>query len=90
MADGLRTLGIDATPTPDGIVIEGRGGQPAVFGGGEIHSHNDHRIAMSFSVAALRAGAPILVHDCATVATSFPGFDALAARLGIRLAAGQG
>ncbi len=87
MADGLKTLGIDAQPTADGIVIDGRGTATpeAIFGGGEVTSHNDHRIAMSFTVAALRAQGEILIHDCATVGTSFPGFDVLAARVGIRI-----
>lgn len=78
MADGLAALGVKAEPTPDGIVIEG-----GAYGGGEVYSHGDHRIAMSFSVAALRAGAPIRIHDCANVATSFPGFLDLAARAGM-------
>jgi len=56
------------------------------FGGGEVHSHGDHRIAMSFSVASLRASAPIRIHDCANVATSFPNFLGLAAQVGIRVA----
>jgi 3-phosphoshikimate 1-carboxyvinyltransferase len=88
MADGLKVLGVDAAPTADGIVIEGRGGavgESAIFAGGEVTSHNDHRIAMSFTVAGLRAGGEIVIHDCATVATSFPGFDMLAARAGIRI-----
>lgn len=84
MADGLKALGIHAEPTPDGIAIEGKG-EGMVFGGGEITSHNDHRIAMAFTVAALRAKGEILIHDCATVSTSFPGFDALAARAGIKI-----
>ncbi|GIZ11954.1 bifunctional prephenate dehydrogenase/3-phosphoshikimate 1-carboxyvinyltransferase [Pseudomonas sp. NCCP-436] len=81
MADGLQTLGIKAEPTPDGIVIDG-----GVLGGGEVWAHGDHRIAMSFSVASLRATAPIRIHDCANVATSFPNFLALAAEVGIRVA----
>src|SRR5690606_11037286 len=80
MADGLTTLGIKAEPTPDGIVITG--GQ---LGGGAIHSDHDHRIAMSFAVAALRANAPITIEDCDNVATSFPNFVELARRAGIRL-----
>ncbi|PAU54932.1 bifunctional prephenate dehydrogenase/3-phosphoshikimate 1-carboxyvinyltransferase [Pseudomonas sp. PIC25] len=80
MADGLQTLGVKAEPTPDGIVIEG-----GPIGGGEVHSHGDHRIAMSFSVASLRASAPIRIHDCANVATSFPNFLGLAAQAGIRV-----
>jgi cyclohexadieny/prephenate dehydrogenase / 3-phosphoshikimate 1-carboxyvinyltransferase len=81
MADGLIALGVKAEPTPDGIIIEG-----GPIGGGEVWSHGDHRIAMSFSVASLRATAPIRIHDCANVATSFPNFLGLAAQTGIRVA----
>lgn len=81
MADGLIALGVKAEPTPDGIIIEG-----GAIGGGEVWAHGDHRIAMSFSVASLRASAPIRIHDCANVATSFPNFLALAAEVGINVA----
>lgn len=81
MADGLVALGVKAEPTPDGIIIEG-----GAIGGGEVWAHGDHRIAMSFSVASLRASAPIRIHDCANVATSFPNFLALAAEVGINVA----
>ncbi|WP_277052966.1 bifunctional prephenate dehydrogenase/3-phosphoshikimate 1-carboxyvinyltransferase [Zestomonas thermotolerans] len=80
MADGLNALGVKAEPTADGIIIEG-----GPIGGGEVWSHGDHRIAMSFSVAALRATAPIRIHDCANVATSFPNFIGLANQAGIRV-----
>ena len=82
MADGLTSLGVKVEPTADGIIIDG--GQS--IGGGEVHSHGDHRIAMAFSVASLRATAPIRIHDCANVATSFPNFLALAEQVGIRVA----
>ena len=85
MADGLQTLGVKAEPTPDGIVIEG-----GAIGSGEVWAHGDHRIAMSFSVAALRASGPIRIHDCANVATSFPNFLALAQRAGMRVHAEGG
>nr|WP_178132410.1 MULTISPECIES: bifunctional prephenate dehydrogenase/3-phosphoshikimate 1-carboxyvinyltransferase [unclassified Pseudomonas] len=81
MADGLLALGVKCEPTPDGIIIDG-----GPYGGGEVWSHGDHRIAMSFSVASLRASAPIRIHDCANVATSFPNFLGLAAGAGIRVA----
>ena len=80
MADGLTTLGVDNEVYADGIRI--RGGQ---YGGGEVQAHGDHRIAMSFAIASLRATAPILVHDCANVATSFPGFAELASAAGLSL-----
>jgi 3-phosphoshikimate 1-carboxyvinyltransferase len=74
------TLGIDAQPTADGIRIVG--GQ---LGSGEVHSHDDHRIAMAFTIASLRASGEILVHDCNNVATSFPNFVDLAEQVGIQI-----
>jgi len=78
MADGLKICGVDATPTPDGMVIRN-----SALGGGTVDSHGDHRIAMSFAVAALRASASITIRDCANVATSFPGFVELAQQVGM-------
>lgn len=80
MADGLSILGIDCQPTPDGIEIVG--GQ---LGGGTVESCGDHRIAMSFTIAALRASDEITVNNCANVATSFPNFTDLAQSVGISL-----
>lgn len=81
MADGLQALGAQVQPTPDGIIIEG-----GRLAGGEVWAHGDHRIAMSFSVAALRADGVIRIHDCANVATSFPNFLALCQQVGMRVA----
>jgi 3-phosphoshikimate 1-carboxyvinyltransferase len=80
MADGLQTLGIDARPTADGIVITG-----GPISGGRVHSHGDHRIAMSFAMAALRAGGTITIDDCRNVDTSFPGFVDLAHKAGLAI-----
>jgi 3-phosphoshikimate 1-carboxyvinyltransferase len=82
MADGLTTLGITARPTEDGMVIEG--GQMT---GGRVNSHGDHRIAMAFAIASLRASGAILIDDCANVNTSFPGFVDLARSCGLNLSA---
>ncbi|GAB3099043.1 bifunctional prephenate dehydrogenase/3-phosphoshikimate 1-carboxyvinyltransferase [Pseudomaricurvus hydrocarbonicus] len=84
MADGLVTLGVRAEATPDGIIIEG-----GPIGGGEVESHGDHRIAMSFTVAGLRATDDIVVKNCANVATSFPTFIELAQQAGIHLAVSE-
>ena len=78
MADGLLTLGIDAQPTADGMVING-----GTLGQGQINSHGDHRIAMAFAMAALRAAGPIDIDDCANVNTSFPRFLDLARQSGL-------
>jgi len=80
MADGLNQLGITNRVQPDGIEVVG--GEPS---GGVIATHYDHRIAMSFSMAALRASDRIKVSDCAHVVTSFPGFAELAVQTGLRL-----
>jgi 3-phosphoshikimate 1-carboxyvinyltransferase len=80
MADGLQAMGISAVPTEDGIVIQG--GQ---ITGATVASHHDHRIAMSFAVASLRATDPIRVTGCDNVATSFPNFVSLAAGLGMNI-----
>ena len=84
MAEGLSTLGVRAEALSDGIRIYGRGREAGtVFGGGQVQSYDDHRIAMSFAMAALRSAAPIEVRDCANVNTSFPGFATLAAGAGL-------
>ena len=77
MATGLRALGIKVDETPDGAFIYG-----GTLGGGRVESHGDHRIAMAFSVAAQVSTAAVEITDVANVATSFPGYDALATRVG--------
>jgi len=84
MSAGLRALGVEHEPTPDGMHIRGKGAGSA-FSGGEVDSDGDHRIAMSFSVASLRAAAPITIRDVANVATSFPGYVQLARAAGLDL-----
>ncbi len=88
MADGLKTMGIDCTPTDDGIIIQGKGKAgdwSAIFTGGEIESHHDHRIAMSFSIAGLRTSGEIKIVGTETVATSFPTFTELAGVAGLNI-----
>jgi 3-phosphoshikimate 1-carboxyvinyltransferase len=82
MSAGLGALGVSHSVLPDGMRIEGRGAGPA-FSGGEIDSFGDHRIAMSFAIASLRAGKSISIRDVANVATSFPGFVELARSAGL-------
>jgi len=84
MSAGLSVLGVEHSVTPDGMRIRGRADGPA-FGGGEIDSRGDHRVAMAFSMAALKARKPILVRDTANIATSFPGFLELARAAGLDL-----
>lgn len=99
MADGLQTLGVDCTVTEDGLIIEGQGTQDKddaihnsqpVFGGGHITSHHDHRIAMSFAMASLRASEQIIIEGVETVNTSFPGFAELANQIGMAIKVDKG
>jgi len=80
MADGLNNCGIDARAAPDGIIIK-----PGQLTEGTVDSHGDHRIAMAFSIAGLRANGRISINDCANVNTSFPDFVELASGVGLGL-----
>ena len=81
MVDGLRALGGRAEAVDDGFVVTGSGG----LDGGTIDAAGDHRIAMSASVAGQMAAGAVVVDDCDNVATSFPGFVALARSIGFSL-----
>jgi 5-enolpyruvylshikimate-3-phosphate synthase len=82
MAQGLSALGVENQLLADGLWIRGTDR----LGGGTIDSHGDHRIAMSFAVASLKADAPIEILDVANVATSFPGFVETARSAGLQIA----
>jgi 5-enolpyruvylshikimate-3-phosphate synthase len=80
MAAGLSALGVANQVLADGLRIQG-----GPIGAGTVDSRGDHRIAMSFAVASLRASGPIEILDTANVATSFPGFATLARAAGIAI-----
>jgi 3-phosphoshikimate 1-carboxyvinyltransferase len=84
MSAGLTALGVVHTALPDGMRIMGRE-QGSAFTSGEIDSFGDHRIAMSFAIASLRAAGAIEIRDVANVATSFPGFVPLAQSVGLAI-----
>ena len=81
MAAGLMTLGINVKERPDGIVIQG-----GTLKGGTVSGAGDHRAAMAFAIAGLAAAGEIRVRDCEQVGTSWPGFVATAAGLGLDIA----
>ncbi len=91
MAHGLQKCGIDAEPTEDGMIIQGLGQVDGLrYKATSIESQGDHRIAMSFSVAAIRAEGDMVIRGAQTVDTSFPGFVALANGLGMQLQSVKG
>lgn len=85
-AAGLAALGIEVAPADDGLTVVGR---PAGFadapGGTRLDAHHDHRLAMAFALAALRARGPLTVTRAEAIATSFPGFHPVARGLGLAL-----
>ena len=81
MAEGLRAIGVSVEELPDGLIVEGRDGDPFP-GGATIAAHLDHRIAMSFAIAGLVSKAPVTIDDITPVATSFPTFETMLASLG--------
>lgn len=70
MVENLSRMGADIEGTEDGMIIQG--GRP--LHGAEIDSHLDHRIAMSFAVAALAAEGTTTIRDAECVRISYPGF----------------
>ena len=80
MADGLKIFGIKCKVLEDGIEIKG-----GLIKGGKVDSCGDHRTAMSFAIAALRAQKSIEISDCDNVATSFPNFVELASEAGLTI-----
>ncbi len=73
MAAALGANGVAVEEHPDGLSVQGTGGEP-IPGGGTVATRLDHRIAMSMAVAALHARAPVTLDDAAPVATSYPAF----------------
>ncbi|TRW14867.1 3-phosphoshikimate 1-carboxyvinyltransferase [Glacieibacterium frigidum] len=84
MATGLRACGVAVEELPDGLIVEGSGGEAAA-GGATVAAVLDHRIAMSFAVLGLHVRAAVTVDDAAPVATSFPNFSGVFEQLGARL-----
>ncbi len=70
VAKNLRAMGAEVTEFEDGIDVPG--GQ--TLHGATIDSGSDHRIAMAFSVAALRAQGDTLIQGAEAAAISFPEF----------------
>ena len=70
MVENLTAMGADVTETEDGMIIHG--GKP--LHGAVIDSKKDHRIAMTFAVAALGASGETEILDADCVNISYPGF----------------
>jgi len=80
VASNLRAMGAEVEEFEDGLDVPG--GQQ--LHGAEINSGGDHRIAMAFSVAALRATGETVIHGSESAAISFPEFYELLDRVAER------
>ena len=80
---GLKRCGVSAAIIGDTLIVDGCDG--ACIGGGEVTTHGDHRIAMSFLILGLACRKPVVVDEAGMIGTSFPGFAALMASLGARI-----
>ena len=70
VVQNLQAMGVDATATSDGMIIHG--GRP--LHGAHIITHSDHRIDMSFSIAAIAADGTTTLDDADCIAISYPQF----------------
>lgn len=77
VAENLRAMGAEVVEFDDGLDVPG--GQQ--LHAAEINSGGDHRIAMAFSVAALRATGQTVIRGAESAAISFPEFFDLLARV---------
>jgi 3-phosphoshikimate 1-carboxyvinyltransferase len=81
----LRRLGAQIEAQPDGFVVHGPSRLQACEPGGEgtalVNSHHDHRLAMALAVAGLVAMGQTRILDADCINESFPGFEAVLARL---------
>ena len=81
ICQNLKRMNAKVKELEDGFIIEG----PSDLEPRKIHTFNDHRIAMAFSIAGLRASGPITIKEANNVATSFPNFISLARQVGINI-----
>jgi 3-phosphoshikimate 1-carboxyvinyltransferase len=70
IAANLRKMGVKVGELEDGLAIDGG----TELEGAEIETFGDHRIAMSFAIAALIAKTPSVIKDAECVEVSYPGF----------------
>lgn len=81
MTSELTKLGASIEETADGFIIEG----PQSLRGSVVHAHDDHRIAMSLTIAGLVSSGETVVEDAKCAGDSFPGFSSLMRELGAHL-----
>jgi 3-phosphoshikimate 1-carboxyvinyltransferase len=79
IANGLKANGVTLESGDDWLKVTGG----TFKGGGLVQTHHDHRIAMAFLCLGLAAENPVEIDDAAMIATSFPSFFELMAKLNV-------
>ena len=77
VVDNLKLLGANVEELEDGMIIKGK----SSLSGGKIKTFNDHRIAMSFSIANLISNQSIILDNDKCIDISFPGYFNLLKKL---------
>lgn len=82
ITESLSAMGVSVDPLEDGMIIHG--GKP--LHGAALDSYGDHRIAMSFAIAALCAEGNTKIRNAECVNISYPGFfaDLVKLQAGVR------
>ena len=80
MASELGKMGVDVEEYEDELVVHGGGLQ-----GATVRGHDDHRIIMSLSIAALVADGETTIEGAEDIDVSFPEFFDVLAELGVEL-----
>jgi 3-phosphoshikimate 1-carboxyvinyltransferase len=70
LAAGLRALGADVDEREDGLDING----PTGLSGGAVDPRRDHRLAITFAIAATATTSDVVIEDAACVRASWPAF----------------
>jgi 3-phosphoshikimate 1-carboxyvinyltransferase len=83
VAEGLKRCGAKVEIDGDDLIVHGTGAPPA--GDATIETSMDHRIAMSFLVLGSAARGPVKIDDGSFIATSFPGFNDMMNKLGMKI-----
>jgi 3-phosphoshikimate 1-carboxyvinyltransferase len=77
VAVGLRALGAEVEELPDGMVVTG----PTPLRGARVDSRLDHRLALTWAVASMAAGEPVIIEGWESTQVSYPDFEEAIARL---------
>lgn len=74
-------LGVNLKENKDGFLVQGR----PTLQGGKVHTHGDHRMAMSLAVAGLGADTAVEIQNSEITAESYPNFSSDLRNLGAQV-----